>query len=71
VDYDARANLPCYTQGGRPDYCGPQVFEGMPALLIRNLDRRRFEDVSMEVGLADVPGPGLGILTGDSTPTAG
>jgi hypothetical protein len=43
----------------------------MPALLIRNLDRRRFEDVSMEVGPADVPGPGLGILTGDSTPTAG
>jgi enediyne biosynthesis protein E4 len=65
VDFDARTNLPCYTAAGERDYCGPQVFKGMSTRVFHNRDGHRFEDVTSKVGVGQLPGPGLGILTGD------
>jgi len=65
VDFDPEANVPCYQEAGRRDYCGPSGFRGISTLLFRNLGGGRFQDVTSDAGLDRAPGPGLGILTGD------
>ncbi|HJT76704.1 MAG TPA: CRTAC1 family protein, partial [Gemmataceae bacterium] len=49
------------------DFCGPQAFAGTATRLFRNRgDRRgRFEDVTLKSGLAQKPGPGLGVVCAD------
>lgn len=67
--------------GGNRDYCGPQLFPGTTAKLFRNVtgeaagpDQQptksigpnvRFQDVSVESGIAAKPGPGLGVAAAD------
>ena len=65
VDFDDRANPPCFESAGLRDYCGPQGFRGTATLLFRSLGDGRFREVTSEVGLDGAPGPGLGIVTGD------
>ena len=55
----------CYDLAGRPDYCGPQRMPPAPDKLYRNLGNGRFRDVSADSGIADVAGPGLGVLCAD------
>ena len=51
------------------DYCGPQMFSGTVTKLFRNLGAQgkgvRFQDVTVEAGLAKAPGPGLGVYCAD------
>ncbi len=71
VDY--RADRKCPDNRGRDDFCGPQVFEGLPDRLFRNLgatadDRSpplRFADVSAAAGISRQGGPGLGVVCAD------
>ena len=69
VDY--HADVKCPDNSGRDDYCGPQVFSGLPDKLYRNLggtadgDGPRFEDVSLAAGIARQGGPGLGVVCAD------
>jgi enediyne biosynthesis protein E4 len=73
VDYDP--SQPCPGQGGGRDYCHPSVFPGTAPKLYRNRGRLagpdapthgvRFEDVTVRSGLAQVPGPGLGVVCAD------
>jgi hypothetical protein len=62
VEFDTRA---CFAPTGQRDYCGPKPFGRTVTQLFRNLGKGRFKDVTAEVGLNAVRGPGLGILTGD------
>jgi hypothetical protein len=74
ADYDP--SVSCVTAGGRPDYCGPNMFPPMFAKLYRNCgadgqDKRggpksvRFEDVTVKAGLTAAKGKGLGVLCAD------
>lgn len=62
---------PCDDSRQRPDYCGPQAFQGTTGKLYRNLGEvnsqgRVLLDVSAITGLAAGPvGPGLGLLCRD------
>jgi hypothetical protein len=73
VDYDP--SRPCPGQGGQRDYCHPSVYGGTLPKLYRNCGRLtgpgapphgvRFEDVTLRSGLAQIPGPGLGVVCAD------
>jgi enediyne biosynthesis protein E4 len=65
LDYDP--SFPCRDGAGKPEYCGPQVFQGATARLYRNLggSNVRFEDVSLKAGLDLQKGKGLGVLCAD------
>jgi hypothetical protein len=62
----------CAPDNGRRDFCGPDNFPGRIAKLFRNQgassndrDSARFEDVTSASGLAQHPGPGLGVFCAD------
>lgn len=67
VDYDP--SRPCYNKRGQRDYCAPSVFDGSVTKLFRNRSAGRravgFEDITAAAGLAQKPGPGLGVLCTD------
>jgi hypothetical protein len=70
LQYDPSKECPDRT--GKPDYCGPSSFPGTVSMLYRNLGRGgdaphdiRFEDVTVKSGLAQRPGPGLGVICSD------
>jgi hypothetical protein len=56
----------CFTDAGRPDYCGPNSY-AQPAQdrLYHNLGDGSFEDVSQKAGLGTAFGNGLGVVPGD------
>jgi hypothetical protein len=68
LDYDATRKC---RAGGEQDYCGPMLFPGTVTKLFHNRDRKsgiglpRFEDVTVRSGLANKPGPGLGVACAD------
>jgi len=70
---DHRADRKCPDNRGRDDFCGPQVFDGLPDRLFRNLGATsagesqplRFADVSVAAGIARQGGPGLGVVCAD------
>jgi hypothetical protein len=78
VDYDPARK--CTPTGAR-DYCAPHAYRGTVSRLFRNRGaadakpavgpdgkprpRVRFEDVTVAAGLAQVPGPGLGVICWD------
>lgn len=62
----------CAGHGGQLDFCGPSGFDGIATRLFHNCGQaaasaagRRFEDVTVEAGLAAVTGPGLGAVCAD------
>jgi hypothetical protein len=77
VDYDHSRR--CDDNSGQRDYCGPNFFLGTVAKLFRNQTSQqqprrkdkgetktaRFQDVTMSSGLAEKPGPGLGVVCAD------
>ncbi len=77
VDYDHSRR--CKAASGMRDYCGPGFFPGTVAKLFRNETGRqpalardkaaaktvRFQDVTKPSGLAQKPGPGLGVVCMD------
>ncbi|HVS39830.1 MAG TPA: CRTAC1 family protein [Gemmataceae bacterium] len=67
LDYEP--SIACPGPGGSVEYCNPNTFKGLAAVLYHNVtgsDRRpRFEDVTGPSGLGRLPGPGLGVLCAD------
>jgi len=53
-----------FEQGTR-DYCGPELFDGVPDVLMRGIGDGRFEDQSIRAGIAKVAGKGLGVVVVD------
>jgi hypothetical protein len=63
VDYDPTRS--CVRDSATREFCGPQVFRGTPARLLRNLGGGKFQDVSFESGLGRKAGPGYASLCAD------
>jgi len=65
VNFRLSNHKTCRTQSGRPDYCGPQSYEGVTDRLLHNRGDGSFEDVSGAAGMLSEPSSGLGVVTGD------
>jgi hypothetical protein len=63
VDFDPAVR--CTQEGGRRDYCGPQQFAAVHALLYRNERGTSFRDASREAGISGVADAGLGVVAAD------
>jgi hypothetical protein len=72
VDFDP--SWICQGDGGRRDYCKPEVFSGTATRLFHNQGMNganlhaapvSFQDVTLASGLGHVPGPGLGVFCAD------
>jgi len=61
VDPDRR----CVDEAGRPEFCGPAAFPGLPDRLYRNRGDGTFEDVSVAAGIASQALRGLGAVAAD------
>ncbi|MFQ5551994.1 MAG: FG-GAP repeat domain-containing protein, partial [Gemmatimonadales bacterium] len=59
------ASVTCPDLAGRPDYCGPASFDGLPDVLYENLGDARFADVSVASGIAAPASKGLGVVSAD------
>ncbi len=55
----------CRDSSGRPDYCGPANFAGVPDVLYHNNGDGTFTDVTARAGIAHVAGKGLGVVAAD------
>ncbi|MFQ5746529.1 MAG: CRTAC1 family protein [Gemmatimonadota bacterium] len=58
-------HVTCPDEAGRPDYCGPQSFHGVPDALYRNRGDGTFEDVSGPAGIDAPASNGLGVASAD------
>jgi enediyne biosynthesis protein E4 len=78
---DYFASRACSSRNGKPDYCGPTSFKGVPDRLFRNITgdvlkqtgsvseataNVKFQDVSLDSGIGKIPGPGLGAAVIDA-----
>jgi hypothetical protein len=66
VKWSRAIEMPCFSQGGLPDYCSPLNYKAPSMItLFHNVDGRRFEDVTLAAGLDKAYGYGLGIVSAD------
>jgi hypothetical protein len=66
VDFTLENHKRCGNPGlGLPDYCHPQVYNGLPDVLFRNNGDGTFSDVTREAGVYAQEGKGLGVVFGD------
>ena len=65
VQFHATNNKQCSQTAGIREYCGPQEFPPTSDRLFRNDGRGSFADVSAQLGIGAVAGPGLGVVTAD------
>ncbi len=66
INWTVDREVPCFSRGGMPDYCGPLAYNA-PTMdrLFRNRGDGTFDDVSVAAGLAKAFGNGLGVATAD------
>jgi hypothetical protein len=65
---DVDPSWSCTEPDGKRGYCSPNVFPGAVTRLFHNETaggQIRFRDVTVESGLAKLPGPGLGVVCAD------
>jgi enediyne biosynthesis protein E4 len=55
----------CTDKAGRPEYCGPKSFAGLPDVLYHNNHKNTFKDVSSESHIASSSLKGLGVVSAD------
>ena len=60
-----RSNEPVCKVNGKPDYCHPKFFEGLPNQLFLNNGDGTFTDVSQQSGIRGHIGKGMGVAVGD------
>ncbi|HMB90144.1 MAG TPA: VCBS repeat-containing protein, partial [Rhodothermales bacterium] len=66
VAYRLENEHPCFaSRSGRRDYCGPQSYTAESDRLLHNRGDGTFEDVTVEMGLSQTFGAGLGIAVAD------
>ena len=66
VRWSQSAEMECFSDGGRRDYCSPRNYNApAPTVLFRNRGDGTFEDVTRAAGLDRAYGNGLGVATGD------
>jgi enediyne biosynthesis protein E4 len=69
VEYvDPVADVHCFAESSRPDYCGPAAYRALPDRLLRNDggSPTTWTDVSSAAGITAPPGPGLGVVASDA-----
>ena len=62
---DYKSATRCTDRAGRPEYCGPQGFQGLPDVLYHNNGNSTFTDVSVPSGIASSSLRGLGVVSVD------
>jgi enediyne biosynthesis protein E4 len=65
VKFTFENNVVCKDWEGRPYYCHPDVYDGLPNSLYRNNGDGTFTDVSMAAGIHNPQGKGLGVVAAD------
>lgn len=65
VNWPPKAEPFCGTAAGLRVYCHPRFFEGLANRLYHNLGHGKFEDVSVESGIAAHTGKGMAAVTAD------
>jgi len=65
VNFRFENHKTCRTPGGRPNYCGPQSYQGEPDAVFLNRGGFRFEEISGPAGILGAPSSGLGVVTAD------
>jgi hypothetical protein len=65
LNWDLKANAPCFGASGRRVYCSPSVYRAQPSRLYHNNRDGTFTDVSTTAGIAAAFGPALGVATAD------
>src|SRR5262249_23238885 len=63
LEYDPGVH--CTDKAGRPEYCGPQGFLGLPDVLYHNNGNGTFTDVSVKSGIAGSSLKSLGVVSAD------
>ena len=66
IEWSVETEMECSNPTGQADYCGPAGYSA-PArdTLYRNEGGGRFRDVTVELGLGEARGNGLGVVPGD------
>ena len=59
------AKEPACRYGGKPDYCDPRAYKGLPCQLFLNKGDGTFEDVSAQWGVRSLVGKGMGVGMAD------
>ncbi len=65
VNFSPAIHKNCKGPGGEKDYCGPDVYDGLPSRLFHNLGGGRFEDVTEKSGIGAAASSGLGVTAVD------
>jgi hypothetical protein len=65
VTWSPEGDVPCSPDGVHRTYCTPEVYDGESNRLYRNLEGRRFEDVTERAGLLRPEGKTLGVAVVD------
>jgi enediyne biosynthesis protein E4 len=65
LDWDPKANTPCFSSSGRRAYCAPRVYRPQPSRLYHNNRDGTFTDVTASAGMATKFGPALGVASAD------
>lgn len=66
VEWTPETDIPCSPDGTTRTYCTPELYPGISNVLYRNIEGKRFEDVSSESGIGEHLGKALGIAVFDS-----
>ncbi len=65
VNFSFQTQKTCRSNYDAPDYCSPQSYKAVGDRMLRNVDGKRFENVTNLVGIGNVDAPGLGGVAGD------
>jgi hypothetical protein len=64
VDFTYENHVPC-SLDGFPAYAGPRLYNPVPDVLYRNNGDATFTDISMESGIGEPRGTGMGVVAAD------
>ncbi len=65
VNFSPANHKQCKGPSDETDYCGPDVYDGLPSRLFHNLGGGRFEDVTEKSGIGAAASSGLGVTAVD------
>ena len=66
VDWAAERDVECNPTGRQRIYCTPEIYDGQSNRLYRNVDGRRFEDMTRAAGVFQPEGKTLGVVPLDA-----
>jgi hypothetical protein len=65
VEWSPKRDIRCSPNGVNRTYCTPEVYPKITNCLFRNINGKKFEDISSSAGLKRFPGKALGLVTLD------